>query len=208
MSTLRTTLRALRHRNFRLFTTGQGFALVGYWMQGIAQGWLLYRLTESATLLGLLGFASSLPILLLAPLAGLWSDRANLHRLMFTIQLLQMFQAIALAALAIAGVIEPWHIITLSMILGVLVAFELPVRHAYLLELVGDRGDLPNAVALTSMMANLGRLIGPALAGITIGAIGEAWCFVLNALSFVIVIVTFLMIRVTPTARPATHPPF
>ena len=208
MSTFRTTLRALKHRNFRLFTTGQMFALIGYWMQGIAQGWLLYRLTESATLLGLLGFAGSVPILLLAPLAGMWSDRANLHRLMFTIQVLQMFQAIALAALAAAGVIEPWHIITLAMILGVLVAFELPVRHAYLLELVGDKGDLPNAVALTSMMANLGRLVGPALAGVTIVWIGEAGCFVLNALSFVIVIITFLMIRVTPTARPATHPPF
>jgi len=207
MSTFRTTLRALKHRNFRLFATGQMFALVGYWMQGIAQGWLLYRLTESATLLGLLGFAGSVPILLLAPLAGLWSDRANLHRLMFTIQVLQMFQAIALAALAVAGVIEPWHIITLAMILGALVAFELPVRHAYLLELVGGKEDLPNAVALTSMMANLGRLIGPALAGVTIGWIGEAWCFVLNALSFVIVIATFLMIHVTPTRRPAVHAP-
>jgi MFS family permease len=207
MSTFRTTLRALRHRNFRLFTAGQAFALIGYWMQGIAQGWLLYRLTGSATLLGLLGFAGSLPILLLAPLAGLWSDRANLHRLMFTIQVLQMFQAVALAALAIAGVIEPWHIIVLAMILGALVAFELPVRHAYLLELVGTKEDLANAVALTSMMANLGRLIGPALAGVTIGWIGEAGCFGLNALSFVIVLITFLMIRVTPTARPATHPP-
>ena len=207
MSTLRTTLRALEHRNFRLFMTGQIFALVGYWMQNIAQSWLLYRLTDSATLLGILGFASSLPILLLAPVAGLWSDRANLHRLMFAIQILEMLQAVALAALAVSGLIEPWHIVSLSMMLGILVAFELPVRHAYLLELVGGKADLPNAVALTSMMANTGRLVGPALAGITIAWIGEAGCFVLNALSFTAVIISFLMIRVVPSARPPHHAP-
>src|SRR3982751_6231278 len=107
-------LRALRHRNFALFASGQSVALIGYWMQSIAQSWLLYRLTGSATLLGVLGFATSLPILLLAPLAGLWSDRVNLHRAMFTTQVLEMLQAITLAALAIAGVIAPWHIVTLA----------------------------------------------------------------------------------------------
>ncbi|MBI4195279.1 MAG: MFS transporter, partial [Betaproteobacteria bacterium] len=207
MSTLRTTLRALRHRNFALFTAGQVCALIGYWMQNLAQSWLLYRTTESATLLGILGFASSVPILLLAPLAGWWSDRANLHRLMFTIQILQMLQAVALAALAITGVIEAWHIVALAMVLGVLIAFELPVRHAYLLELVGAKEDLPNAVAVTSMMANTGRLVGPALAGLTIGWIGEAGCFALNALSFVVVVITFLMIKVQPSPRAASHPP-
>ena len=138
-SMLRNTLRALRHRNFRLFIEGQMCSLIGYWMQNIAQSWLLYRLTESTTLLGMLAFAGSVPILLLAPLAGLWSDRANLHRLMFTIQVLEMVQAAALAALAVSGAIEPWHIVALSMLLGMLVAIELPVRHAYLLELVGDK---------------------------------------------------------------------
>jgi len=203
---LRTTLRALRHRNFRLFIAGQMCSLIGYWMQHIAQSWLLYRLTESTTLLGVLAFAGSVPILLLAPFAGLWSDRANLHRLMFTIQVLEMFQAIALAALAVSGIIAPWHIVTLSMLLGVLVAIELPVRHAYLLELVGDKADLPNAVAVTSMMANSGRLIGPAVAGIAIGWIGEGGCFVLNALSYVAVVITFLMIRVAPRRRSEVHP--
>jgi MFS family permease len=207
MSTLRTTLRALEHRNFRLFMTGQFLALIGYWMQNIAQSWLLYRLTDSATLLGILGFASSVPILLLAPVAGLWSDRANLHRLMFTIQILEMLQAVALAVLAVSGLIEPWHIVLLSMTLGILVAFELPVRHAYLLELVGGKADLPNAVALTSMMANTGRLVGPALAGIMIAWIGEAGCFVLNALSFIAVIISFLMIRVVPSVRAPHHAP-
>src|SRR5688572_28235098 len=121
--------RALRHRNFTLFASGQAVALVGWWMQTIAQSWLLYRLTGSATLLGVLGFASSLPILLFAPIAGLWSDRVNLHRTMVWVQVLEMLQAIVMSALAIAGVIAPWHIITLAMVMGVLVAIELPVRH-------------------------------------------------------------------------------
>jgi MFS family permease len=146
---LRVTLRALRHRNFSLFLAGQMCALIGYWMQNIAQSWLLYRMTGSATLLGVLGFASSLPILVLAPFAGLWADRRNLHRTMFATQILEMLQAVALAALALAGVIAPWHIVTLAMVLGVLVAIELPVRHAYLLELLGTKVDLPNAVAVS-----------------------------------------------------------
>lgn len=199
---LRNTLRALRHRNFRLFIAGQMCSLIGYWMQNIAQSWLLYRLTESTTLLGVLAFAGSVPILVLAPFAGLWSDRANLHRLMFTIQILEMFQAAALAALAVSGIIAPWHIVTLSILLGILVAIELPVRHAYLLELVGDKADLPNAVAVTSMMANTGRLIGPAVAGVAIAWIGEAGCFVINTISYVAVVVTFLMIRVQSRPRP------
>lgn len=200
-------LRALRHRNFSLFVGGQVFALIGYWMQSIAQGWLLYRLTDSVALLGLLGFASSLPILLLSPFAGLWSDRFNLHRMMFATQVLEMLQAATLAALAVSGIIAPWHIITLSMVLGVLVAIELPVRHAYLLELVGGKQDLPNAVALTSLVANSGRLVGPSLAGLVIGWFGEGICFVINTLTYVAVIVTFLMIRVTPSPRRAVHPP-
>jgi MFS family permease len=201
------TLRALRHRNFALFTAGQMCALIGYWMQNVAQSWLLYRLTDSATLLGLLGFAGSLPILLLAPFAGIWSDRVNLHRAMFATQVLEMVQAVTLAALALTGIIAPWHIIVLSMSLGILVAIELPLRHAYLLELVGAREDLANAVAVTSLMANTGRLVGPALAGIAIAWIGEGGCFLINALTFVVVVVTFLMIRVKPSARPASRPP-
>src|SRR5688572_15624236 len=177
-------------------------------MQSIAQAWLLYRLTGSATLLGVLGFASSLPILVLAPLAGLWSDRVNLHRAMYAVQVLEMLQAIAMAALALAGIIAPWHIITLAMVMGVLVAVELPVRHAYLVELVGGKEDLPNAVALTSLMANAGRLVGPAIAGLVIAGYGEAACFVVNALTFVAVLVSFEMMRIQPVARAAVHPPF
>ena len=197
------TWRALRHRNFALFLSGQACALIGYWMQSIAQGWLLYRMTDSASLLGVLGFASSLPVLLIAPFAGLWSDRWNLHRVMFTTQVLEMLQAVLLAALAVTGLIAPWHIVTLAMLLGLLVAIELPVRHAYLLELVGNKQELPNAIAITSLMANCGRLIGPALAGLVISAWSEAACFVINAVTFLVVIVTFLMMRVTASAPRA-----
>lgn len=194
-------LRALRHRNFRLFLTGQIFALVGYWIQMVAQSWLLYRLTESATLLGLLAFASSLPILLLSPVAGWWADRCNLHRTMFATQILELLQAATLAGLALAGIIAPWHIITLAMFMGILVAVELPIRHAYLLELVDGKEDLPNAIALTSLMANSGRMVGPALAGVLIGIFSEAHCFLINALSYIAVVISFLMIRVRPQPR-------
>ncbi len=201
------SLRALRHRNFRLFLTGQIFALIGYWIQMVAQSWLLYRLTGSATLLGVLAFAGSVPILLLAPLAGLWSDRCNLHRAMFATQLLELLQAATLAALALAGIIAPWHIITLSMLLGILVAIELPIRHAYLLELVDGKEDLPNAIALTSLMANSGRLVGPAIAGILIGVLSEAHCFLINALSYIAVVISFLLIRSRPRPREAVSTP-
>lgn len=201
------TLRALRHRNFSLFLSGQVCALIGYWMQSIAQGWLLYKMTGSATLLGILGFAGSLPILLLSPFAGLWSDRCNLHRVMFATQVLEMLQAVTLAALAVAGILAPWHIITLSMFMGVLIAVELPVRHAYLLELVGNKEDLPNAIAVTSLVGNCGRLVGPALAGLVIAAISEAACFVINALSYTAVMISFMMIKVTPTVREAHTTP-
>ncbi len=195
------SLRALRHRNFRLFLGGQIFALIGYWIQMVAQSWLLYRLTDSATLLGVLAFASSLPILLLAPVAGWWADRCNLHRTMFATQVLELLQAATLAALALAGILAPWHIITLAMVMGILVAIELPIRHAYLLELVDGKEDLPNAIALTSLMANSGRMVGPALAGVLIGVLSEAHCFLINAFTYVAVLISFLMIRVTALPR-------
>lgn len=201
------SLRALRHRNFRLFLAGQIFALIGYWIQMVAQSWLLYRLTGSATLLGVLAFAGSVPILLLSPLAGLWSDRCNLHRTMFVTQLLELLQAATLAALALAGIIAPWHIVTLAMLLGVLVAIELPIRHAYLLELVDGKEDLPNAVALTSLMANCGRLVGPAIAGILITVLSEAHCFLINALTYIAVVISFLMIRTRPQTRQPVKTP-
>ncbi len=199
--------RALRHPNFALFMGGQVFALVGYWMQQIALAWLVYRLTGSATLLGVLGFAANLPVLLLAPFAGMWSDRFNRHRMMLATQILEMLQAVTLTVLAFSGAIEVWHIIVLTAFLGMCVAVELPVRHAYLLELVDGKEDLPNAVATTSLIANCGRLIGPVVAGILISLYSEATCFLINALSYIAVLVTFAFIRVKPQQRAAAHPP-
>ncbi|MFZ9530627.1 MAG: MFS transporter, partial [Burkholderiales bacterium] len=190
------SLRALRHRNFRLFLAGQIFALIGYWIQMVAQSWLLYRLTGSATLLGVLSFASSLPILLLSPVAGWWADRCNLHRTMFATQVLELLQAATLAVLALTGVLQPWHIIVLAMMMGIFVSIELPIRHAYLLELVDGKEDLPNAIALTSLMANSGRMVGPALAGILIGVLSEAHCFLINSITYIAVVISFLLIRV------------
>jgi MFS family permease len=201
------TLRALRHRNFALFIAGQGWALIGYWIQQLAVSWLVYRLTGSAMLLGVLSFAANVPVLVLAPLVGLWSDRFNRHRMMIATQVLEMLQAIVLAALAFSGLIETWHVIALTMFLGVCVAVELPVRHAYLLELVGDKQDLPNAVAMTSLVANCGRLIGPTVAGVLIGWFSEATCFLINAITYVAVLMSFAFIRVKPQPAAASHAP-
>lgn len=200
-------LRALRHRNFSLFISGQVWALIGYWIQQLAVSWLVYRLTGSATLLGVLSFAANVPVLVLAPLVGLWSDRFNRHRMMVATQVLEMLQAVVLAALAFSGLIETWHIIALTMFLGVCVAVELPVRHAYLLELVGNKQDLPNAVAITSLVANCGRLIGPSVAGVLIGWFSEATCFLINAITYIAVLMSFAFIRVRPQTTAASHPP-
>lgn len=199
--------RALRHPNFALFMGGQIFALVGYWIQQIALAWLVYRLTGSATLLGVLGFAANLPVLLLAPFAGLWSDRFNRHHMMLATQILEMLQAITLTVLAYTGAIEVWHVIALTAFLGMCVAVELPVRHAYLLELVAGKEDLPNAVATTSLVANCGRLIGPVVAGLLISSYSEATCFLINALAYIAVLVTFAYIRVNPQQPAIAHPP-
>jgi MFS family permease len=199
--------RALRHPNFALFVSGQVSALVGYWIQQIALAWLVYRLTGSATLLGVLAFAANLPVLVLAPFAGLWSDRFNRHRMMLATQILEMLQAITLTVLAFSGAIAVWHIIALTAFLGMCVAVELPVRHAYLLELVGGKDDLPNAVATTSLVANCGRLIGPVVAGVLISRYSEATCFLINALTYIAVLVTFARIRVKPHQSAAAHPP-
>ncbi len=200
-------LRALRHRNFALFLGGQICALIGYWIQQIALAWLVYRLTGSATLLGMLAFASNLPVLLLAPFAGLWSDRFNRHRMMLATQVLEMLQAVALTALAFSGVIEIWHIIVLTMLLGMCVAGELPVRHAYLVELIGDKQDLANAVAVMSLVGNCGRLAGPVLAGLLIGWFSEATCFLINSLTYIAVLASFAFIHVVPQQRAESHAP-
>jgi MFS family permease len=195
--------RALAHRDFSLFVLGQGAGILGYWIQSLAVHWLMYRLTGSALLLGLTVFAAQIPVLILGPIAGALADRVDRHAAFVIVQSLQAVQAFTMAALAYLGVIEPWHMIALAVFLGATIAVELPVRHAYLPDLLGNREDLPNAVAVTSFIASAGRLIGPSVAGIVISAFSEATCFLLNGLSFGIVLATLMAIRRKPHKREA-----
>lgn len=199
--------RALRHRDFALFVFGQGAGILGYWIQQLAVHWLMYRLTESAFLLGVTVFAAQIPVLLLGPIAGALADRVDRHRAFVLVQSLQLLQAFVMAALAFLGIIEPWHMIALAMFLGITIAVELPVRHAYLPELIGTRDDLPNAVAVTSFVASAGRLVGPSIAGIVIAAFSEATCFLINGLSYFIVLATLAAIRRKPRAQRSAPRP-
>jgi len=195
--------RAFRHRNYRLFYAGQGISLIGTWMQQVATGWLVYRMTDSPFLLGMVGFLGNAPSLLLAPVAGVLADRWSRHRLMFAIQGLAMVQALALAVLVLTGRITvPW-ILVLSIVLGVVNAFDLPVRQAFVLDMIDDRDDLSNAIALNSSMVNGSRLIGPSLAGILIGIVGEGICFLANGLSYIAVIAALAAMRIRPRQAEA-----
>ena len=197
--------RALRHRDFSLFVLGQGAGILGYWIQLLAVHWLIYRMTGSALLLGAIVFAAQIPVLLLGPIAGALADRVDRHRAFVVVQSLQLLQAVAMATLAYLDVIAPWHMIVLTLFLGMTIAVELPVRHAYLPDLLGDRADLPNAVAVTSLIGSAGRLVGPSVAGVMIALFSEASCFLLNALSFLIVLGTLAAIRRKPH-RPVAQP--
>ena len=200
------TLRALRHRNFQLFFSGQLISLVGTWMQSIAQSWLVYRLTGSALLLGAAGFASQIPVFLVAPLGGIVADRINRQRVVIGTQISSMILALVLATLTLTGVIQVWHIFVLGGLLGVVNAFDIPARQSFLVDMVGKE-DLMNAIALNSSMFNGARIIGPAVAGILVAKIGEGWCFFANALSYIAVIAGLLMMRVSRPARLAPHGP-
>ena len=194
-------LRALRHRNFRLFFTGQLLSLPGTWIQMVAQSWLIYRLTDSAALLGLAGFASQFPVFLIAPLGGAVADRFSRHRLLVATQVASALLALSLAALTLSGQVEVWHVFTLAALLGVVNGFDLPARQAFTVQLVG-REDLPNAIALNSSAFNAARLVGPAIAGVLVAAAGEGWCFLLNGVSYATVLGALLAMRLTPTERP------
>jgi MFS family permease len=194
-------LRALRSRNYRLFFAGQSVSLVGTWMQQVAMSWLVYRLTDSAFLLGVVGFAGQIPTFLLAPLAGVLADRWNRRRLLLFSQSLAMLQAILLAAFVLTGTIQVWHIVALSVLLGFINAFDIPVRQSFVFDLVEKKEDLGNAIALNSSMVNGARLIGPSLAGILIATLGETVCFAINAASYLAVIVAIGAIRLEPVIR-------
>jgi MFS family permease len=184
--------RALQHRNFQLFFAGQLVSLIGTWMQSTAQLWLIYRLTKSPALLGIFGFASQIPILFLAALGGYVGDRYNRQRGVVWTQTAAMILSFVLAALTLLGVVRVWEIILIAFLAGVVNAFDVPIRQAFLIEMVGKE-DLPNAIALNSSIFNGARVVGPAIAGIAIGWIGEGWCFFLNGVSFLAVIIALLM---------------
>lgn len=175
-------LRSLAHRNLRLFFAGQAVSLVGSWMQSVAQGWLVYRLTRSSEMLGLIGFLSQVPVFLFGIWAGSLADRFPRRRVIIATQTNALVQATLLAVLTFAGVVRPWHLLVLAFMLGLSYAFEIPARQALLGEIAGP--DMPNALALNSSIVNGARIAGPALAGWLVAAVGEGWCFALNALSF------------------------
>lgn len=192
---LQLLLRALRSRNYRLFFAGQSVSMIGTWMQQVAMSWLVYRLTNSALLLGVIGFTSQIPSFLLAPVAGVLADRWDRRRLLLCTQSLAMLQAAALAFFVLAESIQVWQIVFLSLFLGVVNAFDIPARQSFVVEMVDDREDLGNAIALNSSMVNGARLIGPSIAGIVIAAVGEGICFILNAVSYLAVIVALAAMR-------------
>jgi MFS family permease len=196
--------RALRHRNYRLFFSGQSVSLIGTWLTRVATSWLIYRLTGSALLLGVLGFAGQIPTFVLAPLAGVLVDRWDRYRVLVVTQVLAMIQSGVLAALALAGVINVWHVLALSVFQGLINAFDMPARQSMVVQMVEDRADLPNAIALNSSMVNAARLLGPAAAGVLIAAVGEGWCFFIDAVSYVAVIASLLLMRIEPRPRAAT----
>lgn len=181
-------------------------SLTGTWMQSVAQAWLVYRLTNSALLLGSVGFASQIPVFLVAPLGGITSDRTNRQRLIIATQISSMILAGILAWLTLTGRVEVWHIFVLAALLGVVNAFDIPGRQSFLIDMVG-REDLMNAIALNSSMFNGARVIGPAVAGILVARIGEGWCFAANALSYIAVIIGLLMMNVQSPARSTEHSP-
>lgn len=189
--------RALGSRNFRLFVAGQLVSLIGTWMQMVAQAWLIYRLTGSAVLLGVAGFAAQIPVFLLAPLGGVIADRLDRRRVLIASQAAMMVLALALAALTLSGAVLVWQIFALAALLGVANAFDIPARQSFVVQMVG-REHLPNAIALNSSMVNGARLVGPAVAGAVVAAVGEGWCFLLNGLSYAGVIAALAAMRISP----------
>ncbi|MFB3884333.1 MAG: MFS transporter [Thermodesulfobacteriota bacterium] len=203
---LKLVFRSLIHRNYRLFFGGQGISLIGTWMQQMAMNWLVYRLTGSAFLLGVVGFSSRIPTFVFSPLAGVFVDRWNRHRILIVTQILSMIQALTLAVLVLTSKVVVWHIISLSIALGLINALDTPARQAFVVDMIEKREDLGNAIALNSSMNNGARLVGPSFAGLLIAAVGEGVCFLLNGLSFLAVVASLLAMKVRVTRRETQHP--
>jgi MFS family permease len=197
---------ALRSANFRLFILGQAVSLVGTWMQLVAQSWLVYRLTGSSIALGTIGFASQFPVFLFASVGGVAADRYSRRHLLLLTQSTMMALAFVLAWLTFSGRVQMWHLYTLAVCLGVANAFDIPVRQVFVVELV-PRADLVNAIAINSSMVNGARVVGPALAGVLVASVGDAWCFLLNGLSYIAVIAGLLNVRLPAFAAPENRSP-
>ena len=198
---LKTIFRSLQYRNYRLFFSGQSISLIGTWIQRIAMPWLVYRLSDSSFLLGVVGFAGQIPTFLLAPFAGVLSDRWNRYHILIVTQILSMVQALILASLFFSGAIRVSHIVILSILLGCINAFDVPSRQAFVIEMVENSEDLSNAIALNSSMVNGARLLGPSIAGILIASTNEGMCFLLNSISYLFVVASLILMRVKPRKR-------
>ncbi|HSK74552.1 MAG TPA: MFS transporter [Pyrinomonadaceae bacterium] len=206
-SKLSNTFRALKHRNFRLFYAGQSISLIGTWMQTIAQSWLVYRLTGSVVLLGLIAFASQIPVFLLAPIGGAIADRYNRQRILLFTQTWAMIFAFILAFLTLTETIQVWHLFVIAVCFGIANAFDIPTRQAFAVDMVGKE-DLINAIALNSTLFNGARIVGPAIAGVLIGWVGEALCFFINATSYFAVLTSLLLMKIKIEIRPKTGSTF
>jgi MFS family permease len=198
-------LPALRSRNYRLFFGGQGISLIGSWMTQLATIWLVYHLTNNPFMLGVVGFMSQIPSFFLTPLGGVFVDRFSRHRILIGTQILAMIQSLTLAVLTFTGIIHIWHIIALSLLQGIINAFDAPARQAFVSELVERRDDLANAIAINSTMFNGARLIGPAIGGLLIARVGSAYCFLIDGLSYIAVIVALLAMKFKPWRTTVTH---
>jgi MFS family permease len=196
--------RALKNRNFRLFFVGQGISVIGTWMTRMATSWLVYRLTGSALILGIVGFASQIVPFLLQPLAGAWVERMDRQKLLIWTQVAASIQSFMLAALTLSHIITIWEVIALSALQGLINAFDAPGRNSFFIQMIEDRNDLGNAIALNSTMVNGARLLGPALAGVTIGLVGEGGCFLIDGISYVAVVASLLMMKIKPVEAAHT----
>jgi MFS family permease len=193
---------ALRSRNYQLFFAGQGISLIGTWMTQIATVWLVYHLTNSPFMLGVVGFTSQIPNFLLTPFGGVLVDRFPRQRILIVTQVLAMAQSLTLAALALSGVVQLWHLLVLSLVQGVINAVDAPARQTIVTELVDRPEDLANAIAINSTMFNGARLIGPALGGLLIAKVGEGYCFLIDGVSYIAVIIALLAMRLKPKPMP------
>ncbi|WYL97595.2 MAG: MFS transporter [Gloeotrichia echinulata IR180] len=198
-------LPALRSRNYRLYFAGQGISLIGTWMTQLATIWLVYHITNSALMLGVVGFTSQIPSFFLAPFGGVFVDRFSRYRTLIGTQILAMIQSLALAVLTLTGVIEVWHIIALSLFQGLINALDGPARQAFVPEMIEKREDLANAIAINSTMINGARLIGPAIGGLLIASIGVGYCFLLDGLSYIAVLIALLAMKIKHTKIPVTQ---